>query len=245
VLAFDVRGHGKTTPTDAEIDEYDLSLGRLAEDFVALLKALYPDPAKAPSFLLVGHSMGGAVVVRASDTLLTAKYRIVGAAVLDVVEGSALDALPYMFSLLDSRPRSFSSAEEAIEWHLATHAVRNPESARVSIPSILRKPTIEGGEWTWRTPLQKTSPFWREWFTGLSQAFLATRAARLLILAGTDRLDKDLMIGQLQGKFQLVIVPEVGHLVQEDDPPRIAELLVEFWRRNDRVVPGVKKVGDL
>jgi hypothetical protein len=31
----------------------------------------------------------------------------------------------------------------------------------------------------------------------------------------------------------------------QDDPSRIAEILVEFWRRNERVVVGVKKVGEL
>ena len=104
------------------------------------------------------------------------------------------------------------------------------------------------------------------WFTGLSGKFLSARTARLLILAGTERLDKELMIGQMQGKFQLVVIPGVGHMVHEvcaiclprlaeakpsdggvaqDDPTHMAEVLVEFWRRNERVVFGVKKVGEL
>ena len=72
------------------------------------------------------------------------------------------------------------------------------------------------------------------------------------------------MIGQMQGKFQMAVVPGVGHMLHEvrisslppidwrssypiiqDDPTRLAEILVEFWKRNDRVVVGVKKVGDL
>lgn len=53
------------------------------------------------------------------------------------------------------------------------------------------------------------------WFTGLSSKFLAARTARLLVLAGTDRLDKELMIGQMQGKFQMVVVPGVGHMLHE------------------------------
>ena len=66
------------------------------------------------------------------------------------------------------------------------------------------------------------------------------------MLAGTDRLDKELMIGQMQGKFQLVVIPEAGHFVHEDVPGRVAGLLVEFYRRNDRsqmVLP--PKVSDL
>jgi hypothetical protein len=53
------------------------------------------------------------------------------------------------------------------------------------------------------------------WFTGLSSKFLAARTARVLVLAGTDRLDKELMIGQMQGKFQQVVVLSVGHMLHE------------------------------
>ena len=53
------------------------------------------------------------------------------------------------------------------------------------------------------------------WFKGLSAAFLAARTARLLVLAGTDRLDRELMIGQMQGKFQMVVVPNTGHMLHE------------------------------
>ena len=31
----------------------------------------------------------------------------------------------------------------------------------------------------------------------------------------------------------------------KDDPVTLAQTLVEFWRRNERVVVGIKKVGDL
>jgi len=38
------------------------------------------------------------------------------------------------------------------------------------------------------------------WFTGLSSKFLSCKTAKLLILAGTDRLDRELLIGQMQGE---------------------------------------------
>jgi hypothetical protein len=31
----------------------------------------------------------------------------------------------------------------------------------------------------------------------------------------------------------------------QDDPRRLAEIAVGFWRRNERVIVGVKKVGEL
>ena len=42
------------------------------------------------------------------------------------------------------------------------------------------------------------------------------------MLAGTDRLDRELMIGQMQGKYQLVVLPEVGHFLHEDAPVKTA-----------------------
>ena len=81
----------------------------------------------------------------------------------------------------------------------------------------------------------------------MSARFLGGRGAKLLVLAGADRLDRELMIGQMQGKFQLVVLPSVGHMLHEDDPTGAAEVLVEFWRRNERAnIPiKVKKVGEL
>ncbi|KAF9512543.1 hypothetical protein BS47DRAFT_1394141 [Hydnum rufescens UP504] len=238
IMAFDARAHGKTTSiSNPGLDppELDLSLSNLTNDF------------------LVGHSMGGAVVTNASGKLIEKGYSLCGVAVLDVVEGSAIEALPHMHTLLASRVEGFASPEDAIAWHTTGHTgstIRNVFSARLSVPSLIVPSTpdeISAGipQWKWRTPLKSTAPYWESWFAGLSKSFLATRTARLLVLAGTDRLDRELMIGQMQGKFQLIVVPDVGHMLHEDDPGRIAEILVEFWKRNDRpILPGIKKVGE-
>ncbi|KAH9978903.1 protein phosphatase methylesterase [Lactifluus volemus] len=248
VLSIDARRHGKTLPTGGSSDE-DLSLSILVQDLHNLIRVVFPDPLVAPSLLLVGHSMGGAVVVHATPLLLKDKYRVSGVAVLDVVEGTALDALPHMPAVLNSRPEGFDSVSDAIEWHITARQIRNITSARVSVPSLvipIPEPRARGMRaFTWRTPLRTTGPYWEGWFTGLSAAFLAARTARLLVLAGTDRLDRELMIGQMQGKFQMVVVPNTGHMLHEDDPLTLSRTLVEFWRRNERVVVGIKKVGDL
>ncbi|TFY83903.1 hypothetical protein EWM64_g87 [Hericium alpestre] len=249
VLALDARRHGKTMPTDGSPDD-DLSLDVLVADVVNLLQAIYPDPAAAPTFFAVGHSMGGAVMVRACPLLQERGYGVGGVVVLDVVEGTALEVLPHMPMILSSRPEGFDSVEEAIEWHITAHQIRNPTSARVSVPSLIvpshsNPLKLRSYPLTWRTPLGTTGPYWESWFSGLSSAFLAARSARLLVLAGTDRLDKQLMIGQMQGKFQMVVIPNTGHMLHEDDPTKLAETIVEWWRRNERVVVGVKKVGEL
>lgn len=39
---------------------------------------------------------------------------------------------------------------------------------------------------------------------------MSVAAPKVLILAGTDRLDRALTVGQMQGKFQLVLLPQVS-----------------------------------
>ena len=100
--------------------------------------------------------------------------------------------------------------------------------------------------WAWRTDLAATQPFWEGWFVGLSKKFLNAKGGKLLLLAGTDRLDKDLMIGQMQGKYQLQVFPEAGHFIHEDQAEKTAMVVADFYRRNDRsalVLP--PKVDDL
>lgn len=117
--------------------------------------------------------------------------------------------------------------------------VRNTESARVSFPPLVipsAGSTAQNPEYVWRTDLVASEQYWKEWFTGMTQKFLSSRTAKLLILAGTDRLDKDMTIAQMQGKFQMLVFPNSGHAVQEDDPGRMARELVAFWKRNERLV---------
>ncbi|OAD05081.1 hypothetical protein MUCCIDRAFT_161785 [Mucor lusitanicus CBS 277.49] len=232
VMAIDCRGHGASK---TEVFDSDFSLETLSNDLINIIKKTVKVDQ---DIILVGHSMGGSVVVNVACKRVL--KNIIGVSVLDVVEGSAMDALSSMTKILSSRPKRFDSAEQAIMWSIQSDTVRNVESARLSIPALI-EPT-QGDQFKWITDLIKTQPFWTEWFTGLSDKFLNSGTAKLLILAGTDRLDKPLIIGQMQGKFQLTIFPDAGHFLQEDTPRKTAVCLVEFWKRNQRLVlpPKVK-----
>lgn len=201
VLAIDCRGHGSTTcKSDSEPD---LRLETLSSDLFNII-----DETKAqmhwetlPSIILVGHSLGGAVV---TDLASTGKLgtSLLGYVVLDVVEGSAIDALQSMQTYLSTRPIGFASVESGIDWHIRTRTVRSSVSARSSVPALLTKDDSQKDAtrpWRWRTNLAATQPFWEGWFVGLSKKFLNARGGRLLLLAGTDRLDTELTIGQMQG----------------------------------------------
>ncbi|WVQ73010.1 hypothetical protein IAR50_002573 [Cryptococcus sp. DSM 104548] len=249
VLAFDCRGHGKTRTQPVELEK-DLSADTLLSDFISLLETVFPNPEQSPSFIIMGHSMGASPAISAPPILLKKGYTIPGAVVLDVVEGTAVESLPLMKSILGKRPEGFRSVVDAIWWHVTSNSIRNPTSARLSVPSILTPSSPSssasdsvGSPQTWRTPLQETEPFWSGWYTSLSSHFLSLPCARLLILAGQERLDKELMVGQMQGKFQLEVMEGVGHYLHEDNPAALASTLVTFWRRNTRVLVLPPKIG--
>lgn len=205
ILSLDARHHGGTTVTDKagkSVTTIDLSLNTLAKDLAFVLEDVKSRMAwtQLPDTVLIGHSLGGAVVTEVANQRLLGNA-LVGYGVLDVVEGSAMDALQSMEAYLSTRPKSFTSLASAIEWHVRSRTIRNSTSARVSVPSLLEPQLNEHHteQWIWRTDLRATKPFWEDWFIGLSKKFLESRGGKLLILAGTDRLDKDLMIGQMQG----------------------------------------------
>lgn len=103
------------------------------------------------------------------------------------------------------------------------------ESAKVSIPPQLIEST-EGGKkvYSWKVDLKQTEKEWKGWFTGLTQSFLNIRIPKTLVLAERERLDKELMIAQMQGKFRLAVLQHVGHSVQEDDYKGTARLLYDL-----------------
>ncbi|XP_070198027.1 protein phosphatase methylesterase 1-like [Littorina saxatilis] len=282
--AIDLRGHGDTETSD----DADLSADRLSKDVKEVIESLYgEDP---PPIILIGHSMGGAIAVHvASQNYIPS---LIGLCVIDVVEGTAMDALSSMQSFLRGRPKQFKSLDEAIEWCVRSGQVRNLDSAKVSMVGQVKRvetnetatkemekeheshsqtvileeeeeeeegETAQNSEdnaenesgsthsqnafktpetqqekhsYTWRINLTKTEHFWPGWFQGLSQKFLSCEVPKLLLLAGVDRLDKDLTIGQMQGKFQMQVLPQCGHAVHEDVPEKVADVLATFMIRH-------------
>ncbi|XP_020279679.1 protein phosphatase methylesterase 1 [Pseudomyrmex gracilis] len=275
VMAIDLRGHGDTHTTDDD----DLSADTLASDVEAIIGATVE--LNTP-IILFGHSMGGAVAVKAAPLI----PNLCGLGVIDVVEGTAMDALASMQSFLRSRPSGFSTISQAIEWCVRSGQIRNIQSAKVSVPGqiknietsklathdidsqynntcesnpapvIPRDDVIQEEEsltmpppppassaastnrkYVWRIDLAKTEQHWFGWFKGLSTAFLNVSVPKMLLLAGVDRLDRELTVGQMQGKFQMQVLPACGHAVHEDVPDKVAEAIATFMVRHKFAEP--------
>eukprot|EP01017_Pseudomicrothorax_dubius_P021635 TRINITY_DN2328_c0_g3_i1.p1 TRINITY_DN2328_c0_g3~~TRINITY_DN2328_c0_g3_i1.p1 ORF type:complete len:399 (+),score=91.54 TRINITY_DN2328_c0_g3_i1:74-1270(+) len=225
VAAFDFKGHGSSR---YEKNLEDFSSDTLIDETISVyhqLMTLFPKH----SFVIVGHSMGGSIATKSVEKALTIGMdeRIQGLVVIDVVEGTALEALPFMEAIVNDRPKNFKNVIDAIKWNLASHTIKNPESARVGTPAqLIEKENQEGQKYfTWKVDLLQSQKYWTSWFTGLTQAFLNIRIPKLLILAEKDRMDKELTIAQMQGKFKLIVYQNVGHHVHEDNPLATAKSL--------------------
>ena len=198
ILAVEAREHGSIV-WDAEGHvANNLDVDVLSHDMVDMLHLAQAKLAwhELPTIVLVGHSLGGAVVTNAAKLGLLGN-KLLGYAVLDVVEGSAMEALKHMQAYLANRPSAFPTLDAAVDWHIRSRTLRNPQAASASVPSLLFQ--TSSGAWTWKTDLSTTEAYWENWFSGMSSKFLSAKGAKLLLLAGTDRLDKELIIGQMQG----------------------------------------------
>lgn len=232
VVAFDFRGHGD----HYRDDETDLSQENLINETIRVIKhcvTRYPDQ----SIMLVGHSMGGSIACKTMSQILRDNVdedwckHVKGLSIIDVVEGSAMDALPFMEAIVKSRPTKFANLSQVIKYGVSSGTVRDLQSAKVSMPAqVIQKVDPATGQqvWVWRTDLLASKQYWIEWFKDLTQTFLNVRIPKQLLLAASDRMDKELTIAQMQGKFKMVVVDNVGHVVHEDNASSVAQCFKQF-----------------
>ncbi|XP_062301277.1 protein phosphatase methylesterase 1-like isoform X2 [Scomber scombrus] len=265
VLAMDLRGHGASCVRQSD----DFSNQTMSSDIANVIRACYGDTA--PPIILIGHGVGGAIAVHTTSNMLLPST--VGLVAIDVVEGSAMEALHSIQNFLKGRPKSFKSMDHAIEWSYKSGQIRNLESARVSMVGQIKRCEVEEvntleqaspvtdvvverneefydqsyvndkesaaseSVYKWRIDLSKSEKYWDGWFRGTSNLFLACNLPKLLLLAGIDRLDRDLTIAQMQGKFMMQVLPPCGHAVQEDKPDKVAEAVAAFLLRHKFAEP--------
>lgn len=147
ILSPDSREHGSTTVNrEGGEAEVDFTLETLSRDLLFVIQETKTKMRweSLPDIVLVGHSLGGAVVTDvARKGELGAK--LLAYAVLDVVEGmflthillrrrvvnqagSAMDALQSMDKYLSTRPTSFPSLASGIEWQYVSFVLIQVQS---------------------------------------------------------------------------------------------------------------------
>jgi protein phosphatase methylesterase 1 len=244
----DLRGHGLSTPyptSDSSSNSNFYSLDNFTKDLTSIMSQMpgFKNVESPPKICIFGHSMGGAIVSHVANS--PEFYQVACIALFDVIEGSALAALPSMEGVIKARPKYFADEQAAVKWALQTNYIKNVDSARVSMPSQVKKveETIENDEngqnaenpqnkYTWRTDLLKTRPFWDEWFRGMDKKFLETSCGpKLVLVTDPSNLDKEMTIAQMQGKFQIQMLPQSGHAVHEDQPVQIATKITDYLKR--------------
>lgn len=339
IMSLDLRSHGDTKTADPNRMDIDT----LVSDVISVSHAAHRICGflETPKIILIGHSMGGAIAVKCAAKCTESLPSLAGFVVIDVVEGTAKDALPLMMSVIKTRPTKFPSLDNAIEWSVRSGMAKNVDAAKVSMPGNLinlkdgrlgihdvkvagvdktaqlkklakhcfrisldqliihgvgssitspkvlslrhesptirppnlprpsatidspspiieedeseyqddmkkqasvehddvsefkSPPEIDQSGYGWRTNLAKTQQFWNGWFEGLSGQLLdAPVQGKFLLLAGIDRLDRALTIGQMQGKFMMKVLPKCGHAVHEDVPEQVATSIADFLIHN-------------
>ena len=117
VVAFDFRGHGKHYCED----ETNMAQETLIDDTLNVIKYVhkkYPER----TLCIVGHSMGGSIATKTAHKIEQeyaeeALGKAVAALyVIDVVEGSAMDALPFMEQIAKNRPVHFPDLKSVIRY---------------------------------------------------------------------------------------------------------------------------------
>uniref|UniRef100_A0A8C6S5B5 Protein phosphatase methylesterase 1 n=1 Tax=Neogobius melanostomus TaxID=47308 RepID=A0A8C6S5B5_9GOBI len=272
VLAMDLRGHGRYFPR-SNVNLWSKHI----HDVANVIRACYGETP--PPVVLIGHGVGGAIAVHTASNMLVPNT--VGLVAIDVVEGSAMEALHSIQNFLKLRPKSFQSMEHAIEWSVKSGQIRNLESARVSMTGQIKRCEVEETDsvdsapelasplpdvvvehnkeffdqtyvndkenaavdvspsedqpsvYEWRIDLSKSEKYWDGWFRGLPTSFSAA----------TYRLDRELTIGQMQGRFMMQVLPPCGHAVQEDRPEKVAEAVASFLLRHKFAEPQRETAG--
>ena len=266
ILAFDLYGHGKfeyasnvNHRSSDSIDKFKLpyleesnfSIDRFTDDVVQILSLTLKteklnivgcdnESPSLPRIILIGHSMGGAIathVTRQAPERLNHILQISGLVVVDVVEGTALAALPSMEQYIQEIPKEFRTLEDAIKHVCKTMLQKISPTSYDTIKASVRsrlKFIQKENVYRWRTNLVDTMPYWAGWYTGMSRYFLDTgvgnKIKKLLIVAGMDRLDTPLTIAHMQGKFQYKNIPNSGHVIHEENPSIFYDLLVDFCK---------------
>jgi pimeloyl-ACP methyl ester carboxylesterase len=232
IFSFDARGHGSSTyegtPPSSTV---------LTSDVLDVLLEITARHPTAHAAVLVGHSLGGALAVRAAAAWPASAPPLRGLVAIEACEGSTVLALPAMRALLRAQPRAFASVDECVEFAVAAGLSRRAATARAVLLARLR--VDGGGRATWAAQAFVDAAcaegVFEEYFAGTTALLLSLprTVLRLLIVGAREHLfgDQKLTVALTQGKLASLVVPAAGHAVHEDEPAAVAAAVAALIAR--------------
>lgn len=229
IIAADCRGHGDSGWVGAggyyHFPDYVRDLDRVIET------------AQADSVYLVGHSMGGTISFLYAGAFPSKVGKLV------LIEGMGPPGMSFSDAplrmahwLTEVRERGrghfreYTSVEAGADQLCQTNPRLQREFARELAQTGMKQ--NPGGKWVWKfDPLHRTSapqPF----YTDQALEFFRRITCPVMIVDGgesrqTRRSDKQERYDALRDRT-IVTVQNAGHMVHQDNPARLAELLVRF-----------------
>ena len=147
-------------------------------------------------------------------------------------------------SLLREVPITTSSAFSASLPPIPGHdAAANGETAEDEGEDDDDKSASNTHRYVWRSDLLAMKPFWNDWYTGVNRKFFSVRAPKILFIADVERMDTDMNRGNMQGLFQLAVVPGTGHHMHEDNPEGVAKYVFGFLDRYKLSASWMERMG--
>lgn len=155
---------------------------------------------------------------------------------VDIIEETAMSSLDRMPAIIADIPKSFANISDAETWSMnSTHSHHFPGTKmtlfmKKSLESQLT--SLPDGRLAWIADLAAMRPYWSGWFTNLTTNFLNFPGSRMLVLADTEYMDREMTVAQMQGKFQMIVVRGSGHAIQEDKPAELAEPIANMINKH-------------
>jgi len=218
-VALDLRGHGDSGWSD------DYGIDAHVADIGAVLDAL-----AWPKAHLVGMSLGG---MAAAHYAVSAPQRVASLTTVDVGPGIVFESTARVREFF-GKIKPSDGLDAIVDAAMQMSAAGDRERIAYRMAALMRRSA--SGVWAWAHDSRRPVDFAEL----LAKAETMTEAAELLaapclvIRGGRSQVFSDEVAARFAARFadgEWAAVPDAGHLVQEDNPAGLIDVLTEFWSR--------------